>query len=96
MTIRTAPPTIEGLQAEIAKLQQDNDSLVDDNLVLEEQLDVVREQLRDGEEEDSRRTDSVRRILVDHHDETGHRGSQRFCTEAPCPAFNALLEDGEL
>lgn len=40
--------------------------------------------------------DRLQQIAVDHHDEMRHRGPQRFCTEAPCPALNDLLDSGDL
>jgi predicted transcriptional regulator len=96
MTTRTAPPTVDELQRQITKLQRQNDDLVDAKLELEGRVDELQEQLRDAQEADEGRTERTRQIVVDHHDDTGHRGSQRFCTEAPCPALNALIEDGGL
>lgn len=95
MTTTTAP-TIDDLQKKITKLQSDNADLVDAKLQLEDELDAIREDQRDDERAHENGTDRLRRIVVDHHDEARHRGSVRFCTEAPCPALNTLLDDGAL
>jgi predicted RNase H-like nuclease (RuvC/YqgF family) len=96
MPTKTATRTLDDLQRQIAKLQRQNDELVDAKLELEAQLESVTENEQETEEYQQRRTDRARQALVDHHDEAGHRGSQRFCFEAPCPAFNSLLDDGDL
>lgn len=92
----TTTPTVDELQKKIRKLERQNVDLVDAKLELEGQVDELSEQLRDGQVGDERRNDRARQVVVNHHDDAGHRGSQRFCTEAPCPALNALLEDGDL
>jgi chromosome segregation ATPase len=96
MPTTTATPTVEQLQKEIRKLEQDNADLVDAKLELEGLVDELQEQLREAEAGDERRGDRARQVITNHHDDAGHRGSQRFCTEAPCPALNELLEDGVL
>lgn len=92
----TTTPTVDELQKKIRKLERQNVDLVDAKLELEGQVDELREQLHDGRAGDEGRNDRARQVVVNHHDDAGHRGSQRFCTEAPCPALNALLEDGDL
>jgi predicted nucleic acid-binding Zn-ribbon protein len=96
MPTTTATPTVEQLQKQVTKLQRANDELVDAKLELEAQLESVTETTQETEEYQQRRTDRARQALVNHHDEAGHRGSQRFCSEAPCPAFNELLDEGDL
>lgn len=96
MPTTTATPTIDDLQKQIGELERQNADLVDAKLELEAQLESVTEATQETEEHDQRRTDRARQVVVNHHDEAGHRGSQRFCTEAPCPALNGLLEDGDL
>lgn len=96
MPTTTATPTVEQMQKEISKLQRQNDDLVDAKLELEAQLESVTETTQETEEYQQRRTDRARQVLVNHHDDAGHRGSQRFCTEAPCPALNELLDGGDL
>lgn len=96
MPTTTATPTVEQLQKQISKLQRQNDELVDAKLELEGLVDELQEQLRDGQEGDERRTDRARQVVVNHHDDAGHRGSQRFCSEAPCPALNELLDGDDL
>lgn len=96
MPITTATPTVEQLQKQISKLQRQNDDLVEAKLELEAQLESVTEDTREVDEYHQRRTHRARQVVVNHHDDAGHRGSQRFCTEAPCPALNELLDGGDL
>lgn len=95
MTV-TAAPTVESLQTLVAKLQQQNADLVEDKLQLEDELAGIREDEQEERRASERAVDRLRQIVVDHHDDARHRGSVRFCTEAPCPALNALLESGDL
>lgn len=96
MATTTATPTVEQLQKQISKLQRQNDELVEAKLELEAQLESVTEDTREADEYLERRTDRARQVVVNHHDDAGHRGSQRFCSEAPCPALNELLDGGDL
>lgn len=96
MSTKTATPTIESLQAQVVKLERANADLVDAKLELEDQLAGIREDEQDAERAHERAADRLQQIVVDHHDEARHRGSVRFCTEAPCPALNTLLDDGDL
>lgn len=100
MTITTTPTTVEELQQELATLREEKRELQQENEDLTGELEDLRDDVAAAERDETGARDGaadrLRQIVVDHHDDTRHRGSVRFCTEAPCPALNALLNDGEL
>jgi TolA-binding protein len=92
----TAPATVTELQDQVVKLKRQVENLRDDKALIQDQLDEVLEREKDAQEHDERQIEHARQIVVNHHDEANHRGSQRFCTEAPCPALNALFDEWEV
>ncbi|HET6910750.1 MAG TPA: hypothetical protein VFH54_15580 [Mycobacteriales bacterium] len=92
----TTPQTVDQLTEQVVKLRRQVENLKDDKALIQDQLDEVLEREKEAQEHDERQIEHARQIVVNHHDDAGHRGSQRFCTEAPCPALNALLDDWEV
>lgn len=89
----TTTPTVAELQHRIESLREEKAELEGMVGELQDRLDATE---RDDQEASERFAEGARRALVNHHDEAKHRGSQRFCTEAPCPVFNALLDESFL
>lgn len=90
MTTTTTTPTVAELQRRITSLREEKQELEDLVGELQDRLDTTE---RDDQESSEQFTDRARQVLLDHHDEAGHRGSQRFCTASPCPALNAPLDE---